>query len=241
MTWAKSFSCPELGSHKSQHSVCIPFHTQLSSQTGASWLEISLSVKEVPKTTFLYHYTFCFYFQNALLLMFYVHGRTAAASPGASLAAHPHAPGCMKLCQVVLSLLYTPSKLLQREKGALQNALEALSGCCNMLGWWWEAGMLPPFTKQPDSSPYTHLSSGKAYLGGRRYGILIPHPPMERALANHNAPCNPTNNRGFGRSPDCILHTSSPFHRLLWKLSKCYCLSWCKRAPRNLMLEVSFK
>lgn len=41
---------------------------------------------------------------------------------------------------------------------------------------------------------------GKAYLGGRRRRVLIPRPPMERALVNHDAPHNPEKNRGFGCS-----------------------------------------
>ena len=157
MTWVKPFSCPELGCHKAQHSVGVPFRTQLSSRTSASGLQIGLSVKEVPKTTFLYNYTFWFYFQDTLLLMFYMRGCSDAASPGASLDAHPHAPGCMKISCAFPSI-YTKQAIVKR-KGeffqdmgnphiyhtgtqnlslwvkllALQNPFEALSSCCSTL------------------------------------------------------------------------------------------------------------
>lgn len=44
-------------------------------------------------------------------------GCTEAASLGASLDAHPHAPGSVKLYQAVLCLLNAPRKRLHRENG----------------------------------------------------------------------------------------------------------------------------
>jgi len=106
----------------------------------------------------------------------YVRGCTDAASPGASLDAHPHTPGCTELSGAFPSV-YTKQAIVKRKirrfsSGhrnlhsyhtrtqnlllcmkllALQSPSEALSGCCSKLEGWWEGrepGMMSLFASQ---------------------------------------------------------------------------------------------
>lgn len=263
MCWTKPFFCPELGHHRAQHSSCILFCTQLSSQTSDSSLEISLSVKEIPKTTFLYNHTFCF---TSLCSC----STCADALTLHPLGTHPPTPGCVELSCAFPSV--------NTEQATAKRKGELLSGHGESTDlppkdtkppWWSQVGEAPGaaksltssvkllhyagqvmgglgcyqlFTEQPELFLYTHLSSGKAYLDSRGCRMWIPHCPVAHALVNHDALHNPEKNKGFECSPD-QMQTSFLSHRLLWKLSKCFCFffSWCKDAPRNIMLEVSSK
>lgn len=195
---------------RAQRSPRTPFRTQHNSQTSASWLETGLSVKEVSKTTFPYNYTLGFYFQNTFLLTHGCTG-AASPGVSLDTHPHAPACVKLSSCAVP-SLYTKPAIAKRKRElfsgqgestypphedpnpfavgeapgtaKPLGRAVELLQCAGPVTGGQGgcDAAMLPPFPERPEVLPYIRLSSGKAYLDGRRCRMLIPRPHVERAL-----------------------------------------------------------
>lgn len=234
MSWEKTLSCPE------QHLQPLLHPTQLTEQR--LWLEISLRVKEVPETTFLYNYTFCFYFQSILPLIFYM-WLYWCCIPCSTTGCTPTHPGCTKLG---LCFPFCAHWAIAEGKWEFQSGHREsthlphtetkpfTTGAAELLqdaGLVMEGWAAPSFPKQPELYPDIPLSSDKAYLNGRRCRMLIPILWWSSS--------QPKDQQRIRMQPWPNALKLLVF-RLMQKRSKCFCFSWCKRALADPVLEVSF-